>query len=80
LEKMPNAHRTGAYIKIGDSGKHAELRVMIADLEAQGKVDVEILESFVKVFASALADMKKLQTGELAPPVKPHQFFVAALG
>ena len=77
---MSNPHRTGAYIKIDDSGGNAELRVVIADLEAQGRVDADILEAFVKVFTAALADMRKLRQRELTPPVKPHQFFVAAVG
>lgn len=77
---MSNPSRTGAYIKIDDSGGYAELRVVIADLEAQGKVDVDILESFVKVFSAALTDMKKLRQRELTAPVNPHQFFVTAAG
>lgn len=77
---MSDLYRTGAYIKIGDSGQHAELRLVIRDAEVQGRVDVDVLEALVKLFAAALADMKKLQQGELTPPVKPHQFFVAAVG
>lgn len=77
---MSDPYRTGAYIKIDDTGRNAELRVVIADLEAQGRVDADILEAFVKVFTAALADMGKLQRRELTPPVKPHQFFVAAAG
>jgi hypothetical protein len=77
---MSNPYRTGVYIKIDDSGGNAELRVVIADLETQGRVDADILEAFVKVFTAAAADMKKLREGELSPPIKPHQFFVAAVG
>lgn len=60
---MAGPPRTGAYVKIDDSGEHAELRVVIGDFEAQGRVDVDILEAFVKVLAAALTDMKKLQKG-----------------
>lgn len=77
---MAGPSRTGAYVKTDDSGGHAELRVVIGDFEAQGTVDVDILEAFVKVFTAALTDMKKLQQGELAPPIQPHQFFVTAVG
>jgi tRNA/tmRNA/rRNA uracil-C5-methylase (TrmA/RlmC/RlmD family) len=77
---MSDPYRTGAYIKIDDSGEHAELRVVIADRETQGRVDADDLEAFVKVFTAALADMKKLRQRELTPPVNPHQFFVAAAG
>lgn len=77
---MSNPYRTGAYIRIDDSGAHAELRVVIADLEAQGKVDADILEAFVKVFRAALDDMKRLRQRELSAPVKPHQFFMTAVG
>lgn len=77
---MSNPYRTGAYIRIDDSGAHAELRVVIADFEVQGRVDADILEAFVKVFTAALDDMKGLRQRELTPPVTPHQFFVAALG
>jgi hypothetical protein len=74
---MSNAYRTGAYIRIDDSGGHAELRVVIADQEVQGKVDAVIVEAFAKVFTTASADMRKLRHRELTPPVQPHQFFTA---
>jgi hypothetical protein len=74
---MSNACRTGAYIKIDPSGGHAELRIVISDQEAQGRVDADMIDAFVKIFAAAAADMKKLQRRELTPPVQPHQFFVA---
>lgn len=77
---MAGPPRTGAYVKIDDSGEHAELRVVIGDFEAQGRVDVDILEAFVKVLAAALTDMKKTSERELTPPIKPHQFFVTAAG
>ena len=75
---MPTACRTGAYIKIADSGFDAELRVVLADREVQGKVDANIIEAFAKVFTAAAADMKKLRSRELTPPIKPHQFFMEA--
>jgi hypothetical protein len=76
-QTMSNAYRTGAYIRIEDSGGHAELRVVIANQEVQGKVDAVVLKAFVEVFTTALANMKKLRRRELTPPVQPHQFFVA---
>jgi hypothetical protein len=77
---MASEYRTGAYIKVADSGFDAELRLMIADREIQGKVGANIIEAFAKVFAEASADMKKVRRHELAPPIRPHQFFVSTDG
>lgn len=77
---MSNLYRSDAYIRIDDSGTHAELRVVIADLETQEKVDADVLKAIVRLFTAAMSDMKRLRQRELTPPVKPHQFFAAAAG
>jgi hypothetical protein len=73
---MSKEYRTGAYIKVADSGFDAELRVVIADREIQGKVDGSMIDAFAKVFAAASADMKKVRRREIASPIAPHQFFM----